>query len=96
MDDDAGLGNAKPLSILMNPRIYEVSIGQTLTSAVGITQYKFLFATLMHISNSTRPDIAFADQVLSWKLAHQTVLNSSNCSQSLTFYLNRLHKQGLQ
>jgi hypothetical protein len=62
--DDATMGNAKPLSIPMNPRVYEDSVGQVLTSAEAITQYTSLVGALMHLSNSTRPDIDFAVQYL--------------------------------
>ena len=56
----SGLDAAWPTSIPMIPSVYRDSQGAPLVEPSAITEYKSLLGALMHISNYTRPDIAFA------------------------------------
>jgi hypothetical protein len=58
--DVAGVSDAWPLQVPMMPAVYRDKEGAPVTDTVAITQYKSLLGALMHISNFTRPDVAFA------------------------------------
>ena len=57
---EANLDTCHPLKLPMLPTIYRDVAGASIVDAEAITQYKSLLGALMHISNYTRPDIAFA------------------------------------
>lgn len=58
--DVAGITDARPVSLPMIPTVYRDVTGVAIEDPTAITQYKSLLGALMHISNYTRPDIAFA------------------------------------
>ena len=55
----AGTTDANPVSLPMIPTVYRDVTGIPVEPS-AITQYKSLLGAMMHISNYTRPDIAFA------------------------------------
>ena len=57
---DANLDACHPLKLPMLPTVYRDVAGASIEDPEAITQYKSLLGALMHITNYTRPDIAFA------------------------------------
>ena len=60
MIDQYGLKDAWPVSIPMITGVYKDPEGTSIKDAAVISQYKSIVGALLHISNNTRPDIAFA------------------------------------
>ena len=58
--DEHELQDAWPLSIPMITNVYKDPSGPTVIDAAAISQYKSIVGALLHISNNTRPDVAFA------------------------------------
>ena len=58
--DQYGLRDAWPVSIPMITGVYKDPEGTSIKDAAVISQYKSIVGALLHISNNTRPDIAFA------------------------------------
>jgi hypothetical protein len=56
----SGLGTACPKSVPMITGIYKDPIGEEITDPAIVSQYRSLVGAVMHISNFTRPDVAFA------------------------------------
>jgi hypothetical protein len=56
----SGLEDAWPTRVPMIPSVYRDAQGVQIVDSSAITEYKSLLGALMHISNYTRPDIAFA------------------------------------
>jgi hypothetical protein len=56
----SGLEEAHPVKVPMIEGVYRDVLGAPVDAPSAITQYKSLLGAMMHISNYTRPDIAFA------------------------------------
>jgi hypothetical protein len=58
--DVAGVSDAWPLQVPIIPAVYRDKEEAPVADTVATTQYNSMLGALMHISNVTRPDVAFA------------------------------------
>ena len=79
------LQDAWPVSIPMITGVYKDPSGSTATDADVITQYKSAVGALLHISNNTRPDIAFAVSYLARFTAAPTASNFARLRDVLLY-----------
>jgi hypothetical protein len=67
--DVAGVSDAWPLQVPMIPAVYRDKEGAPVTDTVAITQCRLLLGAFMHISNFTRPDVAFKAANLRYRIS---------------------------
>lgn len=89
------LKDAWPVSIPMIANVYKDPAGLDVTDSDAISQYKSIVGALLHISNNTRPDIAFAVSYLARFTAKPTCSNFARLRDVL-LYLKGTASYGLR
>jgi hypothetical protein len=90
----SGLGTACPKSLPMITGIYNDPIGEEITDPAVVSQYRSLVGAVMHISNFTRPDVAFAVSYLA-RFMHRPTASLFARVQDLICYLKGTASYGL-
>jgi hypothetical protein len=75
----SGLSTAHPKSIPSILGLYKDPTGEVMSDSAVISQYRFLVGAMQHISNYTRPDIAFAVSFLATFANCPTVVCLPEC-----------------